>query len=68
MGRVTTIVVKRFAELARIHPSQRAWVCDDWCDDCGASVGIPPSGQNAIMADPTTIVLCGDCYGRRRLA
>ena len=47
---MTILVVMRLAEMRRIHPAQ----IESVCDGCGQKVGIYPSGQNIIAADPRT--------------
>lgn len=54
---MTVLVVMRLAEMRRVHPRQ----IESVCDGCGAKVGIFPSGQRIIAADPRTRVLCSHC-------
>ena len=54
---MSILVVMRLAEMRRIHPAQ----IESVCDGCGQKVGIYPSGQNIIAADPRTRVLCNHC-------
>ena len=58
---MTTLVVMRLTEMARVHPRQ----IESVCDDCGERVGIYPSGQRVIMREPGTRVLCNYCIDPR---
>lgn len=54
---MSVLIVMRLAEMKRVHPRQIELVCDR----CGERVGIYPSGQRIIMAQPKTVVLCNYC-------
>jgi len=57
---VTVLVVMRLAEMRRVHPD----MITSLCDGCGHKVGIYPSGQRVIAAQPRTEVRCSYCVGR----
>jgi hypothetical protein len=58
---VTTLIVMRLADMARVHPRQ----IPRHCDGCGHLCGVYPSGQRVIAADPHTQVLCSHCHDPR---
>lgn len=52
------LVVMRLVDMHKMHPLQDS---SKLCDLCGAPVGIYPSGQAAIRADPTIEIVCSVC-------
>jgi hypothetical protein len=52
------LVVMRLADMHRMHPQQDN---SRTCDLCDAPVGIYPSGQAQLEADPTTEIACSVC-------
>jgi hypothetical protein len=52
------LIVMRLANISRAHPQQDSSRC---CDRCGEGVGIYPSGQKVIEADPSTEIICQVC-------
>lgn len=54
------LVVMRLAQMRRVHPKQ----VEMTCARCGETVGVYPSGQSALKADPTLEVVCSECAER----
>jgi hypothetical protein len=52
------LVVMRLADMHRMHPKQDN---SRTCDLCDAPVGVYPSGQAQLRADPTTEIVCSVC-------
>jgi hypothetical protein len=53
------IVVMQLAEMHRVHPQQDN---SRVCAECGRQVGIYPSGQAMLKADPSLLVICSRCF------
>lgn len=53
------LIVMRLADMTRVHPRQDNTRV---CDQCGHMVGIYPSGQHILRADPTIPVICNRCH------
>jgi hypothetical protein len=55
------LIVMRLADMHRVHPMQ-----DDSrrCSHCNERVGIYPSGQHMLRADPTLRIVCQICHER----
>jgi len=62
MNKPDALVAMRIADMARMHPAQ-----DDShvCAECGAPVGIYPSGQRALRKWPRMKVICAHCAVKR---
>ena len=58
MSGAITLVTMRLEDMARVHPAQ-----DDSrvCSTCGHQVGIYPSGQRALAANPGIALICQVC-------
>jgi hypothetical protein len=52
------LVVMRLIDMHKMHPSQDN---SKVCALCGQRVGIYPSGQAQLRADPTTEIACSVC-------
>lgn len=65
MHEVKTLVCMRLADMQRVHPKQDE---SRVCSVCGSQVGIYPSGQRIIKAEPWTVILCNHCYDDGGLA
>lgn len=52
------LVVMRLEDMWRRHPRQDN---SRVCSKCGEKVGIYPSGQSALKADPTLAIVCNVC-------
>jgi hypothetical protein len=61
-GKPDALVTMRLADMARMHPAQ-----DDshGCAECGAPVGLYPSGQEALRKWPEMKVICVVCACKR---
>jgi hypothetical protein len=53
------LIVVRLAEMHRVHPQQDN---SRVCAECGKQVGIYPSGQAMLKADPSLLVICSHCF------
>lgn len=53
-----TLVANRLADMLVCHPAQDN---SRVCSRCGERVGIYPSGQKALRAHPTAVILCHQC-------
>lgn len=53
-----TLICMRLADMTCVHPRQ-----DDsrTCAECGERVGIYPSGQKALKANPAMVIVCARC-------
>jgi hypothetical protein len=52
------LLVMHAADMVRVHPET------DWsrtCSQCGARVGIYPSGQDVLRRRPDVIIICNRC-------
>ena len=52
------LVVMRLIDMHKMHPQQDS---SKVCALCGERVGIYPSGQTALRADPTIEIACSVC-------
>lgn len=52
------LVVMRLADMQRVHPAMDT---DHVCAQCGAVIGIFPSGQRLLQTYPDTTLLCHVC-------
>ncbi len=52
-----TLIVMRLANMSRVHPRQ----IKATCERCGHTVGIYPSGQEAIRRYPIIELVCDHC-------
>lgn len=52
------LVAMRLVDMGKIHPYQDN---SKACSRCGQRVGIYPSGQNALKANPGMTIICADC-------
>ena len=61
-GKPDALVTMRLSDMSRMHPAQ-----DDThvCAECGAPVGIYPSGQAALRKWPRMKVICAICAVKR---
>jgi hypothetical protein len=61
-GKPDALVTMRLADMGRMHPAQ-----DDThtCAECGAPVGIYPSGLSALRRWPEMKVICVACACKR---
>jgi hypothetical protein len=55
---MSVLICMRHADMARVHPSQDN---TRFCSKCGARVGIYPSGQRALVRDPSLAIVCHVC-------
>jgi hypothetical protein len=55
------LVVMRLIDMTRMHPSQDN---SKVCALCGERVGIYPSGQLALKANPTIEIACSVCSAK----
>lgn len=53
-----TLICMRLADMAVVHPAQDN---SRVCSKCGERVGIYPSGQKAIKANPGIEIVCSRC-------
>jgi hypothetical protein len=53
-----TLVVMRLADMRRVHPRQDN---SRVCVECGAAVGIFPSGQAMLRRHPRLHLVCNRC-------
>jgi hypothetical protein len=53
------MIVMRLADMQVVHPRQDN---NRVCAVCGHKVGIYPSGQKVLRADPATEIICQVCY------
>jgi hypothetical protein len=51
------LVCMRLADMYVVHPDQ----IERTCHNCGHTVGIYPSGQNAIKLRPDIKIICARC-------
>jgi ribosomal protein L40E len=54
----STLIVMRLTQMHRIHPNQDE---SRICSQCGARVGIYPSGQAALKEHPNIKIICLEC-------
>jgi hypothetical protein len=59
--RPNTLVVMRLVDMHRVHPAQDNTRV---CSDCGAPVGIFPSGQEAMRRFPDLQIICNVCINK----
>lgn len=52
------LIAMRLDEMRRIHPDMI--VCE--CDRCHRPVGVYPSGQSVLRANPDTELVCNICH------
>jgi hypothetical protein len=55
---MSALICMRHADMMRVHPGQDN---TRFCSKCGARVGIYPSGQRALVRDPTLSIVCHVC-------
>jgi hypothetical protein len=55
---MTDLIVMRLANMHRVHPRQDN---SRVCATCGEQVGIYPSGQAMLAADPSIRLICDVC-------
>jgi hypothetical protein len=55
---MTDLIVMRLANMHRVHPRQDN---SRVCAACGEQVGIYPSGQAMLAADPSIRLICDVC-------
>ena len=59
MSRMSPVlIVMRLADMHRLHPRQDN---TRFCPKCNERVGIYPSGQAAMLRDPSLSILCNVC-------
>lgn len=58
MSEPMMLVATRLKAMQRIHPAQSNEHC---CSQCGERVGIYPSGQKALKANPGMTIVCSMC-------
>ena len=58
MSGEVALVVMRLIDMRRIHPGQDNTRV---CSKCGFQVGIYPSGQAALKANPGAVIICALC-------
>jgi hypothetical protein len=55
---MTALICMRHADMTRVHPGQDN---TRFCCRCNQRVGIYPSGQRALVRDPSLIIICHVC-------
>jgi hypothetical protein len=55
---LTQLIVMRLADMHRGHPAQDN---SKTCSKCNRQVGIYPSGQKVLLAQPSVEIVCNVC-------